>query len=118
MFDFRRRARLGARVGAEPGLRRGRSSPAACGKRGFLFEQACAAGRRAAQSTPRQVQSHKLTVNTVVTPPGAPAASKLQTSTHLPPSKTALGRTELEMYILQAAVGPVITELIGRAACP
>jgi hypothetical protein len=89
----------------------------ACGKRGFLFEQTCAAGRRAASSTPRQVQSHKLTVNAVVTPPGAPAESKLQTSTHMPPSRTALGRTELEMHVLQAAVGPVITELVDRAGC-
>lgn len=90
----------------------------ACGKRGFLFEQTCAAGRRAAANTPRTVQSQKLTINATVTPPGAAPLTKLGTTTHVPPARANLGRAELEMYVLQAAVAPALTELLSRAPCP
>jgi hypothetical protein len=90
----------------------------ACGKRGFLLEQACAAGRRAAANTPRTVQSQKLTINATVTPPAGSPLTKLDTTTHTPPARANLGRAELEMYVLQAAVAPALTELLSRAPCP
>lgn len=90
----------------------------ACGKRGFLYEQACKAGRSAATTTPRRVLSQKLTINASVTPPTGAAVTRLETTTVVPPSGPALGRAELEMFVLQQAAGPVLTELLSRAPCP
>jgi hypothetical protein len=90
----------------------------ACGRRGFIFEQTCAAGRRAAATTPRTVLSHKVTLNTTVTPPAGPPVTRLETTTHVPPSRRAAGRTEIDMMVLQAAAGPTLQELLNRAACP
>jgi hypothetical protein len=89
-----------------------------CGRRGFIFEQACQAGRRAAATTPRTLLSHKVTLNSTVTPPNAPPVSKLETTTHVPPSSRTLGRTEIDMMVLQAAAGSALQDLLGRAPCP
>lgn len=90
----------------------------ACGKKNFLLEQTCQAGRAAAKTTPRRVLSQKLTVRTSISPPESPGQAKLQTTTHLPPSGERAGRTELELTVLQAAVGPVLQELLGSTSCP
>lgn len=88
-----------------------------CGKRGLIFEQLCQQARRSAANTPRQVLSQKLTLNVSVTPKGSTPLTKLATSTIMPPSGPALGRTELELAVLQAAVGPALKELLDLAPC-
>jgi hypothetical protein len=89
----------------------------ACGSRNFLSQQLCQAGRNAQRTTPRTVQSHKLTINATVTPPEGAPATKLTTTTHMPPKNSSIGRTELDLYVLQAAVAPTLTELMSQAAC-
>jgi hypothetical protein len=89
----------------------------ACGKRGFLFEQTCTAARNAMRTTPRQLMSQKVTFQATVTPEQAPALAKLETSTVIPPASASLGRTELELEVLQEAVGPTLKTLLDAAPC-
>jgi hypothetical protein len=88
----------------------------ACGKRGVAFEQLCAAARDSSRTIPRRVLSQKVTFNVIVTPTGAPALTKLETSTVMPPSGP-VGRTELELAVLQAAVGPTLQTMLDAAPC-
>jgi hypothetical protein len=89
----------------------------ACGKRGFLFEQTCAAARNAMRTTPRQLMSQKVTFQATVTPEQAPVLAKLETSTVIPSASASLGRTELELAVLQEAVGPTLKTLLDAAPC-
>ena len=89
----------------------------ACTQRNFLSQQICQAGRSAQRTTPRRVLSQKLTINATVTPADGQPVSKLATTTHVPPSDPPLGRTELELWTLQAAVGPTLQDLMARAPC-
>lgn len=89
----------------------------ACRKRGFVFEQLCAAARNQQRNTPRMIQSQKLTFNVIVTPKSGPSLTKLETSTVNPPSMSTIGRTEFELGVLQAAVGPTLKAMLDAAPC-
>lgn len=63
------------------------------------------------------IQSQKLTFNVTVTPRSGPALTKLETSTVMPPSAATIGRMELELGVLQAAVGPTLKAMLDAAPC-
>jgi hypothetical protein len=89
----------------------------ACSNRSFVFQQMCSAARNAQRTTPRQVMSQKVTFQATVAPKDGPAMSKLETSTVVPPGSATLGRTELELIVLQEAVGPTLKTLLDTAPC-
>lgn len=88
-----------------------------CTKRGWLWEQMCAAAKRREPNTPRTVMVHKLMLNITMAPPDGPAAVKLASRNYVPPPALGSSGPQLELAVLQTAVGDIAGDMFEAGAC-